>query len=145
MFEPVCSEAMAPFCVSDTYQAAVDLDFGYGALVPGEQSPDPVNVEQLGVTIIRGFPHAGVPDGPRPYSRPVCRAGGCIDVNASCWAGGLECLYSQDFGGARGSGFLLIEAESQADMEAAKANIWFVVNGVPVSLTDTDLTPAVRN
>jgi len=136
---------MAPFCVSDSYQAVVELDLGYASMLPREQSPDPVIVERMGVTIKRAFPHFGIPDGPRPYLRPVCREGVCVDVNASCRADGLECGYSQDFGSARGSGFLMIEARSQAAMEMARANVWFVVNGVRVSLKDTDLAPGLRD
>ena len=51
MFEPVCLDAMAPFCVSDSYQAVVELDLGYASMLPREQSPDPVIVERMGVTI----------------------------------------------------------------------------------------------
>lgn len=143
-FEPVCLEAMAPFCISEQYEAALTINFGYATRLPGERTAESAAIELLGVTITRAFPHHGVPDnGPRPELRRVCRDGDCVSIRAFCWADRLTCVWARDYGTARGSGALIIEAQSRDAMSAAMSEVWIIVNGVHISLADPDMTPLI--
>ncbi|WP_242912885.1 hypothetical protein [Brevundimonas pishanensis] len=144
MLEPVCLEQMAPFCVSEAYRAAINLDYGYAAALPGEFTANPETVALLGVTVTRAFPHTELPPRPKPQQRTVCHDGVCVEVTAICRVDGLTCGWKQDFDNSRGTGFLLLEASTAEALDAAANNLWFMVNGVAISLNDPRLAPIIE-